>query len=85
MNKKRHKGGIKLLPDSFSDDPLLTSAEVCDILRITDKSLYRLRIDKRLTGFKVNDRRYLYRTSAVRRYLEMAEAGQFAGEATVVK
>jgi excisionase family DNA binding protein len=84
MKKKRSKG-VKLSLNPFSDDPLLTSEEVCQILRITDKTLYRLRFDKRLNAIRVNTRRYVYRTSAVRRYLEMAEAGEFAPQAVTVR
>jgi helix-turn-helix protein len=77
MKKKTAPRLSPALPLALTDDPLLTGKEVCRILRITPRTLYRKRVTKQITGIAVSERRYLYRTSAIRRYLELAESGAF--------
>jgi hypothetical protein len=60
---------------SLLDDEILSEEEVRQILRCTNKTLYRRRKDKSLPGIPINSRRYLYRKSAVLKFLEHAEAG----------
>jgi hypothetical protein len=60
-----------------NSDPLLTPQEVCKILRVNHKTLYRRRPDKTLPGIPINEKRFLYRRSAVKHFPAMAEAGTF--------
>jgi helix-turn-helix protein len=76
MVKKKNVPPTVLAP-ALTDDPLLTGKEVCQILRITPRTLYRKRVTKQITGIAVSERRYLYRESVIRRYLEQAEARLF--------
>jgi hypothetical protein len=73
--KKNHLSEVE-------NDPFLTSKEVCDWLRITPRTLHRRRHDRRIIGVPTNERVYLYRKSAILKYLALAEAGAFAPNAT---
>lgn len=58
-----------------SPDEYLTQAQVREILKCTGRTLYRRRLDKTLPAIAINSRRYLYRKSAVLKFLKDAEAG----------
>jgi hypothetical protein len=77
MKKKTVPRSPPAIPAALANDPLLTGKEVCLILRMTPKTLYRKRLDKQIAGIAVSANRYLYRTSDIRRYLELAEAREF--------
>jgi hypothetical protein len=57
------------------DDELLSERAVRESLNCTSKTLYRRRRDGTLPGIPLNSRRYLYRKSAVMKFLAAAEAG----------
>lgn len=54
------------------DDTVLEFSDVCDILRLGERQVHRLRKNGKLTGFKLGRRR-LYRNSEVRNFLRRLE------------
>lgn len=50
------------LPSALAEKTLLLPKEVCQVLRISKSTLYELVKEGRLTGFKIQRRRYFARS-----------------------
>jgi excisionase family DNA binding protein len=68
----------KEFTEPLTADRMLTSREVCDLLRITYKTLSRRMKAGLIKGIRVSPKAYLFRESEIKRYLDLAESGAFA-------
>jgi excisionase family DNA binding protein len=62
-------------PDDIGVDRLLTSAEVCNILRIKSKTLQRLCKSGALNFIRISETCYRFRPAAVNLFLRQREIG----------